>query len=272
VASSPFNVFPLPTLRGAGTVRPHVERTGMTAWQARIATEAPRVPWDVFTRDIFHWKQGEHVGLIGPTGQGKTTLLMHMLPLQPYVVVFATKPHDVTMERLISTGYLRMDRWASISPDRVPRRVLWPDATRLDSEVLQYEVFKDALERIYRERGWCVVIDEGSVMVETLKLHKEIKTYLRQGRSLGISLVFATQRPAFVPLEVYDQSTHLFFYRDNDERNLSRLSGISWRSADLIRYAVANLEQYQALYINTRTGHMYRTRVPGPIVLTAEGR
>jgi hypothetical protein len=236
-----------------------------------MATEAPRVPWDVFTRDILTWKQGEHVGLIGPTGQGKTTLLMHMLPLQPYVVVFASKPYDRTMDRLIATGYLRMDRWSTIDPRRAPRRVLWPSAANLDSDETQRSTFKDAMERIYRERGWCVVIDEGSFFINNLGLKREVKTYLMQGRSLGISLVFATQRPVDVPLEVYDQSTHLFFYRDNDERNLQRLSGISWRSADLIRHIVANLEQYQALYINTRTGEMYRTRVPGPIPALTRG-
>lgn len=242
-----------------------------TAWQARVAREAPRLPWDVFIRDRFSWKQGEHVAVIGPTGQGKTTMLMHLLPIQPYVVVFATKPHDATMDRLISTGYLRLDSWETISPLRAPRRVLWPSAANLDSDETQRIVFKDALDRIYRERGWCVVIDEGWIMINALGLKKEIKTYLMQGRSLSISLVFATQRPVDVPLEVYDQSTHLFFLRDNDERNLSRLSGISWRSSDMIRGLVANLEQYQALYINTRTGEMCRTRVPGPVPALSNG-
>ena len=231
------------------------------------------MPWDVFIRDHFQWKQGEHVGLIGPTGQGKTTLLTHLLPVQPFVVVFATKPYDESMDRLISTGYLRMDRWQNIDPRRAPRRVLWPSAQNLDSDATQREVFKDALERIYRERGWAVVIDEGWYFTNKLNLGNEIKTYLLQARSLSISLVFATQRPAWVPLEVFDQSTHLFFYRDNDERNLARLSGISFRSADLIKYVVSNLEQYQALYINTRTGEMCRTRVPGPMpVASSEGR
>jgi hypothetical protein len=132
----------------------------------------------------------------------------------------------------------------------------------LDSETIQRDVFRDALSRIYREGGWTVAIDELWFVNNILGLTREIKTYLLQARALGISLLMATQRPAWVPLEVYDQSTHLFFLRDNDETNLKRLSGISFRSADLIRSVVADLERFQLLYINTRTGFMCRTRPP----------
>lgn len=233
---------------------------------AEISREAPRVPWDVFLRDHFTWEQGEHLALIAPTGQGKTTALMNLLGQQPYVTVFATKPKDVSMDRLISQGYLRMDRWENIPANRVPHRVLWPSAARIDSDKTQRAVFEDAFARIYIEGGWCVAIDEGYIISnpKELGLEKYIRKYLTQGRSLGISLAFATQRPVDVPVLVYDQSTHIFFGRDNDERNLSRMSGISYRSSNLIRNIVANLDQYQMLYINTRTGEMVRTRTPAP--------
>lgn len=240
-------------------------RTPENAMLARISMEAPRVPWDVFLRDHFRWGVGEHVGMIGPTGQGKTTLLTQVLPLHPYVTVFATKPRDDSMEALIASGYVRLERWESIPAVRMPRRVLWPPARNLDSEVTQRAVFHDAFARIYREGGWTVAIDELWYLVNKLNLGNEVKTYLLQARSLGISLVIASQRPAFIPVEVYDQSTHLFFWRDNDEVNLKRLSGISWRSADMIRYLIANLDRYQVLYVNTRTGAMVRTRAPAPM-------
>lgn len=238
---------------------------------ARLSNEAPRIPWDVFLQRELRWNAGEHFALIGPTGQGKTTMLLNLLPLHPYVTVFATKPADVTMDRLIRTGYLKMDRWRSLDPRQYPRRVLWPDATRLDSVDRQKDVFHHAFGAIYREGGWTVALDETWYMANTLHLGQDIKLYLLQARALGISLVCATQRPAHVPLEIYDQSSHLMFWRDNDESNLRRLSGISWRSADLVRNVVSNLDRFQVLYVNTRTGRMLRTRCPD-ISLTVEGR
>lgn len=262
--------FPLPPL-------PRVNwRNRSDSIAARLSNEAPRIPWDVFIRKHFDWRSGEHVAAVGPTGQGKTTLLLNILPLHPFVVVFATKPRDESMDRLVRTGYTRLPRWRSISARDMPRRVLWPDAshierralgsdtsrTGIDSVEKQRVVFTDAMARIYREGDWTVAIDELRYFVDQLRMADEIRLFLLQGRSLGISLVTATQRPRFVPLEVYDQSTHLFFWRDNDEDNLRRLSGINARSAPLIRTIVRDLERFQVLYINTRTGNMLRTRVP----------
>jgi ABC-type Mn2+/Zn2+ transport system ATPase subunit len=47
---------------------------------AAVAEAAPRVPWEDF-RETMGWRSGEHVGMIGPTGQGKTTLMHAILDI-----------------------------------------------------------------------------------------------------------------------------------------------------------------------------------------------
>lgn len=243
--------------------RPNLRSVGPNEMLARIGQEAPRTPWAQFLQNTFTWKAGEHIGLIGPTGLGKTTMLINLLPLHPYVVVFVTKPEDETMQALVDRkGWHKMERWVGLDPKQFPHRILWPDATRLESEHHQQEVFHQAFAKIYREKGWVVALDELWYLDNILHLDRDIKTYLLQARSLRISLLMGTQRPAWVPVEVYSQCTHLFFWRTNDENDLKRISGIGWRSADLIREVVANLEPHQALYVNTRTGAMARTRCP----------
>jgi hypothetical protein len=226
---------------------------------------APVLTWEQFTEYVFRWRQGEHCALIGPTGSGKTTLALALLQFRKYVVALGTKPRDSTLSQLIARGgFKRMSKWERESPTMSPKRVLWPDASQMNSAVVQRNQFQNALDHIYREGGWCVYIDELWFIIHHLKLELAVKTYLQQARALQISLVVATQRPAHVPLEVYDQSTHLFFWLDNDERNLKRISGISWLSADLVRHLVSRLEHHQVLYINTRTGRMFRTKAPSP--------
>lgn len=237
--------------------------TNSVAWLSRVSTDAPRVPWDKFTSQVFRWERGEHVALLGPTGQGKTFLLRALLPMHPYVVIMATKPRDDVMTALITRGYTKLERWGKYPAKDMPRRVLWPDATHIDSLDRQREIFHDAFSRIYREGGWTVAIDELWFITKVLKLETDIRIFLLQARSLDISLLTATQRPKMVPLEVYDQSTHLFFWRDNDDNNLKRLSEINARGGRLIRSVVMNLERHQVLYVNTRDGTMVRTRVPG---------
>lgn len=249
-------------LNGSGTGA--VPVTGDVRKLAAMSTQAPRIPWNEFRRDIFKWKAGEHVSLIGPTGLGKTTMLLNVLPMHPFVTVFATKPRDKTMTALIQhEGYVRFESWPKgLDPVQYPRRVIWPDATRLDSKENQKAVFRDAFGRIYREGGWTLALDETWYLDEILKLSEEIRTYLLQARSLDISLLSAFQRPAWVPRELYSSSTHLMFWRTNDETDLRSLSGIGYRSAALIRDIVSDLDLYQVLYINSRTGVMCRTRCP----------
>jgi hypothetical protein len=60
---------------------------------------------------------------------------------------------------------------------------------------------------------------------------------------------------------LYDQATHLFFWRDNDETNLKRIGGLGAIDSTLIRHTVGRLPRHSALYLNTRTGRMAVTRV-----------
>lgn len=229
---------------------------------ARVATEAPRIPWSDFARDHFDWQRGEHVALIGPTGQGKTTMMRHILPRHPFVTILATKPADRTLAPFVRDGYRRMEAWMSTDARILPRRILWPDASRLDSMPHQSRVLRDAFDRMYRERAWTIALDETWFVTNKLKLRSEIETVLTQGRSIDLSVVNATQRPAWIPTAVYDQSTHLFFWRNNDGRAQSRLGEINNVNSTLVRDVVGGLERHQTLYINTRTGEMCRTRCP----------
>jgi hypothetical protein len=233
---------------------------------------APVVSWDDFMSYVFDWKQDQHVGLIGPTDSGKSTLTYSILPMRKYSVFFATKPADKVLEQFAAkAGFVRTDDYPPMvgrlrkhpaTPQEMPKRLLWPDATTLNSVDRQRAVFGKAFEQIYAEGGWCVVWDEFWMMTSILGMDKEARIMLQQARANDMAFVMGAQRPSRIPLELFDQATHLFFWRDNDEVNLKRMGGIGWLSSGPIRAFVANLEPYQVLYVNTRKGHMYRTTAP----------
>ena len=234
---------------------------------------APVLEWDDFQSYVFDWKQNQHVGLVGPTEQGKTNLAYHLLGQRRYVTYFAIKTRDETLDAFADAGgYVRIPDWPptkgrilkrEVGPDDMPRRLLWPDATRLDSEPVQRKVFGKALADIYAQGGWCPVFDDYWYLAHILDFERQTKKYLANARSNYIPMVICAQRPAGNKLvELFDQATHLFFFRDNDETNLKRIGSVGWLNSGPIRAFVANLEQYQCLYVNTRKGHMYRTRAP----------
>ena len=235
---------------------------------------APVVEWDDFNSYVLDWRQDQHLAAIGPTGQGKSVAIHGLLDAhRSYVAYLATKPKDGTLEKYVAAGgYQRVTDWPPmtgklrkrrVTAAEMPRRLVWPDATTLTAEAEQRRVFDKALSEIYVEGGWCTVWDDYWYLTNILGLEKVGKKFLMNARSNDIPFVLGAQRPAGNKLvEIFDQAEHILFFRDNDEANLKRIGGVGWLSSDLIRGHVANLDQHQFLYTNTRTGYMYRSTAP----------
>lgn len=223
------------------------------------------MPWkEFFPFFKGNWKQGEHVAMIGPSGQGKSTLAQKTMDIRSYVVVFVTKARDPLMRTLEKEGYKRVQEFIG-QPDIYPRQLLVPHSGKGTSpykmKVAQRKAFENAIYQIFDAGMWTVWLDEGRYITDTLNLQGDVEFLFLQGRALKISVVFLTQRPAKVPLEVYDQSTHLFIWRDNDETNRRRIGGIAGTSGAILWDEVARLKQYEFIYLNTRTGFLCKSKV-----------
>jgi hypothetical protein len=215
-------------------------------------------PWEI-AREEMDWRQGEHVTIIGPTGQGKTTLALDLMSQRGYPLIIATKPRDATMLRMRRQGWDVIRRW----PPRRNRTILWPKLVRPTDKYQQAEIVRDALTRVFVAGGYAVLIDELSYVIDTLKCQDEITQIWQQGRALGISLVTCILRPSHIPLLAYDQATHIIMFRDNDERNLKRMGGLGHWSRDEIVRNVSQLNRHEFLLLNTRTGQMVRSKTKG---------
>jgi len=234
--------------------------------------DVERVPWDAFLRDVFSWAQGEHVSLIGPTGCGKTTAALRLLPYRRFVCAFATKRKDETMDYLLDDQHYRLiDEWPP--PPTIERAVLWPrlpitlrnifrqpDTSELLA--IQQRVFAHALDDTYWSGGWCEYVDEAWYLDVYLGLRRKLNLLLGAGRSGGVSVVMGTQRPVNVTRSMFSEATHLFLWKLTDIQDRKRLLEISGGvDKRFIMNQVAQLSRHDVLYVNTRQGTIVTTRV-----------
>lgn len=227
-----------------------------------LALPAP-TPWSEFISSL-DWQQGEHVSIVGPTGSGKSTLALALLPRRSYTAVIAAKPRDATLDGLVRDhGYRRMLEWGPRPGEQ--RVLLWPRLSRPDQWRDARPIYEQALDRVYRHGNWALYLDEARVVCDERRPFLALAPYMRllwtQGRALGVSIVAATQRPAWVPPEMFDQATHLMFFRDGNANNVKSIAGLVGVDEAIVRDGVPQLDPYEVLYVNPREGRVVRTRV-----------
>lgn len=218
--------------------------------------EYPRVPFKKHVREL-PWSQGEHVLICAPTNAGKTTFSAPIIAKRSHVVNFVTKSYDETFAREFK-GWERIEKWG---PSLGARRVLlWPrkkkGMTVREFVAYQRQVFREALDAIDNEKGWCVVIDESHYMTDPnfLGLASEIAILHHQGRSSGISVVSLTQRPAWIPKIIYSSVSHAYIARTRDVADLKRLADLGGIDAkELAANVVSLTNRHDFVYVSPQT-------------------
>jgi hypothetical protein len=221
-------------------------------------TDIPTLPFATFMAFFRgRWERGEHVILVAPTGGGKTTTASKILPIRSRVVVFATKVKDKTLTQQFPKFDV-VRRWPPRSyQDRV---LYWPSHTKdmAGSLSKQRKDFSSVLNKIFLEhrRPWAVYFDETAYMCEMLRLDLPIKMFLHQGRSAGITVINATQRPAFIPVVAYSSATYAFIWQTTEEKDRKRLSELGRIDKRKMFMAMDHLDQHSFLFVDTRRGDM----------------
>lgn len=212
----------------------------------------PVVPFDAFYAG-WAWEQGEHVAAVGPTGAGKTWAVLRLLRKRAWVTIVATKPVDRTLSGLKADGYVRIPAWPPPN-DRTQRVVLWPKWRSPADDRRQADAVRGCIQAMWREGNWCLFADDVQYLDLRLRLGSDLQAVWLNGRSIGLSLVAATQRPRHVPKEMWANSSHLFVWRSNDGDDIRQLGGMGAADSKRVRAVVGALPRRHCLYINTRTG------------------
>lgn len=246
------------------------------------AVAAPFVDWPwLFAYLKKQFKQGEHVGIIGPTGAGKTHIAFDVAEIRSYSIVIACKPKDPLIDDAMKRGYwlVPTDKLEVPYVDNQPlhRRVIYwprlPDAQR--KKLPQHLVLAAekrhqkprvgaALGYVRNEGHWSIIVDEGTWVCRDLNLQRDIDSALFQFRTLNASIIILGQRPSWMGRYVLSMPTHMFLFNTNDGDDRKALGDISGVDSRLVAEIVLRLDfdRHEFLYLNTRTREMFRSIAP----------
>ena len=157
-------------------------------------------------------REGYHTAILGTTGSGKSTLAAHTVSRAP----FHLRPQfiiDIKHEEI----FAQCQRIVEIDiKDKLPTQPgLYITRPRPD----QLEDIEAWLMRLWENGNAGLYIDESYLMPDKAWL----RNVLAQGRSLGITVIAASQRPVDVPRSVFTEASYISIFRLNDEKDLQRV-------------------------------------------------
>ncbi len=210
-------------------------------------------------------RQGEHVAAVGPSGGGKSTVVVEMGKIlgsrraknrRPASVVFlVTKPRDRTISAMIAKkdedGFKVIKHWPPAYGEE--RAIVWPRGGGASTvSERQRAVFLPLMDIIYQEGGQTVVIDEAAEferpMPNGLGMSPTMEKFWSNARSNDLTLIAGTQRPRNVTRLMWSEPQWIIILRPEDEDDLKRVAELSGQKKAVLEI-VDGLGEFEFLCI-----------------------
>lgn len=201
------------------------------------------------------WQPGQHVALIGPTGEGKSTFAVGILSLRKWVLALDPKGEDETLSK---SGYQRITAWPPSSRIRdgiaegKPARLIVGGSNRTNEEMEKLrDLMQHAVEGVRSEGGWTIYADEFQILADRrmFGLDKEIERLLIAARTKGTSVITSFQAPAWVPKASTRQTRFVVMFPTRDKNMIKVVAETMGRPWDELAEAVRELPDYHCLVI-----------------------
>lgn len=215
--------------------------------------------------------QPEHVEVLGQTGSGKSywekRVLEERVKLRgSHVVVLLTKPTDKTWA---ASDWPVITKWPPSKWKEENRQVIYHAASRglgraaLARQSAQVEELLDALW--HKDANVILAVDEIAYVEQELGLRTHMTTYLREGRTLGITVLASTQRPAGVSRAVHSETGWAVAFAPKDEDDAERVAQILGEKKHYAEVLMdLDREKREFVIVHTLTREAYISHIPGP--------
>lgn len=176
---------------------------------AEFANSTGRIvgmPFDDFLEWLdAKWEPGQHMAIIAPTGEGKTTFAVPVLNLRNWVMALDPKGMDDTLS---ASGFTRITEFPLPKKmlkeieDGKPARIIIGGSNKTDEEEAKLKgLMHRALKDARQSGGWTLYADEFQVLADRRMygLDKQVEKMLITARKDRSSVVTAFQSYAWVP-------------------------------------------------------------------------
>jgi hypothetical protein len=210
-------------------------------------------------------RQGQHTLISGATGSGKTELAAELLRAQTdkgaFAVTFVSK---LKPDETILRSYRDWTRWKDWKRRPKPyenKILLWPDVDGIpyrEAIEIQKNVFRKAFDAVQADGFWSVFFDDALYMCdpELVGMRSDLAVSHAMGRSGKLTLLTATQRPAHLPLILYNSAHHAFIAKTTEDADLKRLSGLdSTVGRKELEPIITKLPEHDFLWVQARATH-----------------
>jgi hypothetical protein len=213
-----------------------------------------------------NWEPGQHMAVIAPTGEGKTTFVKPVLDLRKWVMVLDAKGMDDTLEQY---GYVRISafplprKMRNDIADGKPAHIVIGTAARTDEEDAALKALMlRALKEARQNGGWTVYGDEFQILADRRMygLDKAMERMLIAARKDKSSVVTSFQAAAWVPKAALRQCRIAVVGPTRDRqmiKNVAEAMGRTWYELTTI---IDQFEKFDWAVIPRNVRH--------PIILT----